>query len=103
MTKRLGEHIAERRKELGITQKELASRITNEDTGMPISPQYLNDIERDRRQPSSDHIIRQFASALDEDADYLFYLAGAIPSELRQQSLPKEQVIEAFKAFRKSR
>jgi transcriptional regulator with XRE-family HTH domain len=103
MTRTLGEHIVARRKELGITQKELASRVLNEETGSPISPQYLNDIERDRRQPSSDHIIRQFAAALDEEADYLFYLAGSIPSELRAQGLPKAQVVEMFKAFRKSK
>jgi hypothetical protein len=36
------------RKKLGISQKNLADRIKKED-GQSISPQYLNDIERDRR------------------------------------------------------
>lgn len=98
-----GEHILQRRKELQITQRELASRIMNAETNAPISPQYLNDIERDRRKPTSDHIIRQFAAALEEDADYLFFLAGAIPDELRDRTVSKEKVVEFFQAFRRTK
>ena len=71
-----GRHIAEARKKLSLSQKELAACIKREEDGEPISPQYLNDIERDRRSPSSDHLIQQFAKVLAVDADYLHYLAG---------------------------
>src|SRR3569833_499161 len=43
-----GRYLSESRKRLGISQKELAGRILKED-GEPISPQYLNDLERARR------------------------------------------------------
>ena len=55
-----GETIARARKDLGVSQRELAMRIVKED-GAPISPQYLNDIERDRRNPPGDHLLEQLA------------------------------------------
>ena len=97
----VGEAIARTRKVLGISQKELARRIKKED-GSPISPQYLNDIERDRRNPPSEFLIEQFASALGVPADHLFYLAGQIPPDLRDGSRPPEVVEEAFVAFRRA-
>lgn len=33
------------------------------DDGDPISPQYFNDLERDRRNPSSPTLLKQFAAA----------------------------------------
>jgi transcriptional regulator with XRE-family HTH domain len=74
----LGGVIAAKRKELGLSQKELATKIRREDEEA-ISAQYLNDIERDRRSPSSDHMISQFASVLGLDADFLHYLNGRFP------------------------
>lgn len=82
--------------------KELAQRILREEDQQPISPQYLNDIERDRRSPSSDHLIHQFAHVLKIDPDYLHYLAGKLPEEIRQKNLSEEAVKNAFMAFRKS-
>lgn len=96
-----GRYIAEARKKLQLNQKELAQRILREEDGVPISPQYLNDIERDRRSPTSDHLIKQFAAALQVDADYLHYLAGKLPDELREKNLSEETVKEAFRAFRR--
>jgi hypothetical protein len=46
--------------------KDLASRVLREDAEA-ISPQYLNDIEHDRRSPSSDRMVQQFADALGID------------------------------------
>jgi transcriptional regulator with XRE-family HTH domain len=40
-----------RRKELGFTQKQVAQSVVKED-GTPITPQFLNDVERNRRRPS---------------------------------------------------
>lgn len=96
-----GRYIADARKKLQMSQKELAARILREEDGEPISPQYLNDIERDRRNPTSDHLIRQFAQVLKIDADYLHYLAGKLPEEIRKKNLPEDIVKEAFLAFRK--
>ncbi|NGZ96212.1 MAG: XRE family transcriptional regulator [Nitrospira sp. WS110] len=97
-----GSYIADARKALQMSQKELAQHVLREEDEQPISPQYLNDIERDRRFPSSDHLIGQFAKVLKIDADYLHYLAGKLPDEIRQKNLSKEAVKEAFMAFRKS-
>lgn len=102
MSKTLGSYIAEQRKLLGISQKELASRIVREEDGKPISPQYLNDIERDRRQPSSEHLLKQFAKVLKADAHYLYYLSGTLPKEIRARQLTADEVAVAFRAFRKS-
>ena len=96
-----GRYIADARKKLQMSQKELASQILREEDDEPISPQYLNDIERDRRNPSSDHLIRQFAKVLKIDADYLSYLAGKLPEEIRRKNLSEDAVKAAFLAFRK--
>jgi len=96
-----GSYIASARKKVPLSQKQLAERVLREEDGQPISPQYLNDIERDRRSPSSDHLILQFAKALKVDADYLHYLAGKLPDEIRAKNLPEELVKAAFTAFRK--
>ena len=96
-----GQTVAAERRNRGLSQKDLAVRIVKED-GQPISPQYLNDIERDRRNPPSEYLIGRIAEALDLDADYLYYLAGQIPPQDRDGSRPKEAVQEAFVAFRRA-
>ena len=101
-----GKAIAKSRKAKGMSQKELAAIIVKDDgTGGNISPQYLNDIEHDRRSPSSDHIIREFAKAIDIDENTLFLLAGKIPDEVRRRLLNSQKVetaTMAFMSFRKS-
>lgn len=101
-TPTFGSYIAKLRKEKGISQKDLAALILREEDGKAISPQYLNDIERDRRNPTSDHTIRQFATALRADPDYLFYLAGTLPQYARDANVAPEVVALAFQAFRRS-
>ncbi len=96
-----GQTIARARKKRGVSQRELAMRVVKED-GAPISPQYLNDIERDRRNPPGDHLLEQLARALDLDKDYLYFLAGKLPSDMRAGSRNPKQVAEAFKAFRRT-
>ena len=66
-----GEFIREKRLEKKITQKELATKIC-------ISPQYMNDIEHDRRTPSNS-VIESFVRFFKIDGDYLFYLCGKFP------------------------
>ena len=97
-----GQIIAEARKKLGISQKELAERIKKEDEE-PISPQYLNDIERDRRNPPSEYLIAQFAKELKLSKNYLMAAAGTLPDELRQMvnDSDPQDVERAFQAFRR--
>ena len=102
MTKTFGEIVAEARKKAGISQKELAGRVIRD--GKPLTPQYLNDIERDRRNPPSEPIIQELAKALDLPADYLILAAGSVPADLedRMRGATPQQVETAFRAFRKS-
>jgi transcriptional regulator with XRE-family HTH domain len=90
-----GSFIAETRKSKNQSQKELATQIN-------ISPQYLNDIEHDKRSPSSPQLIEQIAAALEIDPDYLSYLAGRIPEEVKDQKLDQATFQKAMLAFRKA-
>ena len=98
-----GPVISRFRKDKGLSQRELAERILHGD-GKPISPQYLNDIERDRRNPPGDRLLRQFAEVLGIDADYLFSLANRLPEDLRDDiregRLSADDVSEVMTAFR---
>jgi transcriptional regulator with XRE-family HTH domain len=101
--KTFGTAVSEARKRLSLSQKQLASQIRKED-GEPISPQYLNDIERDRRNAPSQHLIIEFARVLKLKTDYLFALAQAWPTDIVEKmgkSSP-EEVEEAFSAFRRT-
>ena len=97
-----GRIIADARKALGMSQKELAARTCKEG-GDSISPQYLNDIEHDRRNPPSEFIIEQLAEHLRLSKDHMIAAAGLWPKDLREK-LPQsdpQQVEKAFTAFRK--
>jgi transcriptional regulator with XRE-family HTH domain len=96
-----GSVIAEARKRLGLSQKQLAEKIFRED-GESISPQYLNDIERNRRSPSSDNIVKEFAKALKLEADYLHYLNGKFPERERLKKLTLQGFKKSMNAFRKA-
>jgi len=95
-----GQVIAEARERIGLSQKELAARITKDD-GRPISPQYMNDIEHDRRGAPSDYLIRQFARVLSIKTEYLYYLAGELPADLKGQKVDEATVVAAYEAFRR--
>ena len=98
--KTFGSAISEARKAKGWALKDLAARVLREDDD-PISPQYLNDIEHDRRSPSSDRMVQQFADALGIDRDWLYYLAGRFPEDVRDKNVSQKQVSEAMVAFRR--
>lgn len=98
-----GSLISSARKAAQLSQKELAAKILKED-GEAITPQYLNDIEHDRRSPSSDHLVKQFAKVLKVSPYALSAAAGMLAEDDRklvQKSTP-EQVVEALLAFRKA-
>jgi transcriptional regulator with XRE-family HTH domain len=96
-----GSYISEQRRARGLSQKQLAERIQREEGGS-ISPQYLNDIEHDRRSPSSDHMINEFARVLQLSANYLFYLAGRVPAAARHRDATPHDVDQWVQAFRRS-
>jgi len=97
-----GQAIAKARKAKGLIQKELAALVVKDDAGGAISPQYLNDIEHDRRSPKSDRLIKRFAKVLGEDEGYLFFLAGKIPDDLRKKAKNRDRIVVAFANFRKT-
>jgi transcriptional regulator with XRE-family HTH domain len=80
-----GQSISEARKRKNMSQRQLAARIIKDD-GRPISPQYLNDFERDRRTPSSDRLIEQLAEVLGISEYVLYHRAGEVPKDLRATS-----------------
>ena len=96
-----GRYISKARRQKGLSQKQLAELIEREEGGA-ISPQYLNDIEHDRRNPSSDHLIQEFARVLNVSADYLYYLAGRVPADVREANLSAKKVEATFAAFRRT-
>jgi transcriptional regulator with XRE-family HTH domain len=97
-----GQAVAAARKSKLLSQKQLASMILKED-GNPISPQYLNDIERDRRNPPGEYLIGQFAKILDLPEEYFYFLAHEIPPKYRQDAPDNPlQIQQAFEAFARS-
>ena len=99
LPKSLGQIILEKRKAIRLTQRQAASRIRKPD-GKPISAVYLNDIEHDRRSPSSDHLIEQFAKALDIPMEVLYLATRRIPpTYVNIQATDDKKVVDAFEAF----
>lgn len=96
-----GEVVAAERRNRGLSQKDLATQVVKED-GTPISPQYLNDVERNRRNPPSEALIEQIADVLGLAPEYLFFLAGQFPPQDRDGRYPEENVTAAFAAFRRA-
>ena len=93
-TMSFGGKVAEERKKLQMSQKELATKVE-------ISPQYLNDIEHGKRNPDSDVLIEKLAKALRIDAAILYYLARRLPPDVKP-GVPDEKVVEAYAAFRRT-
>jgi transcriptional regulator with XRE-family HTH domain len=92
-----GSIIVRERKKAGLNQKQLAALIMKEDKE-PMSPPYLNEIEHDRRTPTSDHLIEEFARVLKIEPQLLYFLARKIPAYDMTQ-LEDKRVLKAFRAF----
>jgi transcriptional regulator with XRE-family HTH domain len=101
MSETFGQILGQARRQAGLSQRELAARILKED-GEPISPQYLNDLERDRRNPPARHFLKQLAAALEVPEEYLDFVAGQLPDDLRAGTYAPEKVQAAFHAFRRT-
>jgi len=98
--KTFGEVIAEGRKKAGLTQRELAARIKTEQ-GKPISFPYVNDLEHNLRYPPRGHLLEEFARVLKLDPDLLYFLAGKLPGDIVPAKASEEQVLAAYRAFRR--
>jgi len=97
-----GRAIIAARKRIGMSQKDLAASVLRED-GIPISAPYLNDIEHDRRNPPSSHLLREFARVLGLSYEYLLFLSGELPDVRRDtDDISPEDVEAAFQSFRRT-
>jgi transcriptional regulator with XRE-family HTH domain len=91
MTEQLGDVINQERRKRRWSLRHLAENIKKED-GTPISPQYLNDIELNRRSPST-HVLRELARELELDFDKLLLLVGEGEKVVREylDAFPQEE------------
>ena len=96
-----GEIISRKRKESNLSQRELAAMVKKED-GQPISPQYLNDLEHNRRNPPPPFLIERFARALNIEVDILYHSAGELPPDIKSVNADEERVQAAYQAFRRA-
>lgn len=103
MDQTFGAIVREARLKAGKTQRQLADLVKKED-GNAITPQYLNDIEFDRRTPS-EFVTRQIAKALGLEPDRLMFIGGSLPQdivrEIVKRGISDEQVKEIGQLFRK--
>jgi len=88
-----GERIRAARERREMSAKELAAAVG-------ISPQYLNDVEKDRRNPPSDAVIWRLAVHLMVPSDLLHLWAGRLPPELRETDVTDAGLAEALSLFR---
>jgi transcriptional regulator with XRE-family HTH domain len=100
MSQQLGDVINQARRARRLTLRQLAEKVRKED-GQPISPQYLNDIELNRRVPST-YVLRELARELELSQDMLLMLAGAgetvMREYLKEHPQEEEEVIQLFRA-----
>jgi len=103
MPQQLGDVINQARRARRWSLRQLAAQVRKED-GTPISPQYLNDIELNRRIPSL-HVLSELARELELELDTLLMLAKAGETVVREylEEYPKEEaeVIHLFRTAQK--
>jgi HTH-type transcriptional regulator, competence development regulator len=74
-----GQRIKRRRRELGLTQRQVADRLEIDFT-------YLSKLENDRGEPPGEKTVRKLAVELKEDEEELLALAGKVPEQLRDRA-----------------
>jgi len=95
----LGDLLAGRRKELGISQKEMAELIKNRD-GKAITSAYLNYLQHNRGEPPG-YLLDQFAEVLRLDRDVLYFWTRRMPPDIEPGEVSPEKVTAAYRAFRR--
>jgi transcriptional regulator with XRE-family HTH domain len=84
-----GERIKTERMRQRMSQKGLA-------TLAQVSPQYLGDIEHDRRGAPSDDVIDRLAAALGCSADLVYFWAGRLPPQLRDTDADHNAILDGL-------
>jgi transcriptional regulator with XRE-family HTH domain len=97
--KSFGELIAKRRKELGLTQTELAQRIMGR-RGGPISQERITDIEHNRYGVPRKPILEQLARELQLDSDVLYLWGRIVPPDIDPEGVPEVAIQLAWRFFR---
>ena len=97
--KSFGELVAKRRKELGLTQTEVAQQIIGRHGG-PISQERITDIEHNRYGVPRRPILEQLARALKLDLDVLYLWGRLIPEDIRAEGVPEAAIQLAWRFFR---
>ena len=91
-------YITQRREALGMTQRELASRLRRTDGDGAISPQLMNCIEHGRR--SFKPYVKDLSIALEVDAWVLYFYLGQIPSYfIDGLDVDDTTIVNAYEAF----
>jgi len=96
---RFADVIRTSRRELRLSQVELAGQITKA-CGNAISPQYINDIEHGRRVPKSDRMLTEFARVLGINLDWLYYLAGRYPVDIYRRPITEDTIRRIMRLYR---
>lgn len=91
---KLGKVITEERREKKLSQKDLASRLK-------ISPQYLNDLERGRRDCSSEKLLKKFSKVFKIHESYFYFLQGKFCKKDRKLANTQKKFERGIEAFRK--
>ena len=84
--------VADKRNKLHKTLKEVANDAE-------ISIPFLSDIEHGRRNPS-DSQVKKLTKALELDSDYMFFLLGKFPMDVKKSGLSQKQVERIMKQVR---
>src|ERR1700730_13870620 len=84
------EFIAERRKGLGLIQKEMAALIKNRD-GKPLSMPYLSYLENGRGEPP-EYLLGPFAKVLRVEREVLYFWTRRMPPDVATGKASPEQV-----------
>lgn len=89
-TNKFGIRLRELRKETGMSQREVASKVKIDFT-------YLSKIESGVMPPPSEKVITKLAKVLCADKDELITLAGKVPSDL-SQILKDKEIIQILRS-----
>lgn len=97
--KTFGKIVSDARKSKNLNLRQCAALILKEDS-TPISFQYLNDLENNRRNPPSEYIVQQISSVLEIPIEVLYFYAEIFP-KYRNKNVNQSKIIEAYQTFSK--